>query len=132
MIVIKTEVKGEPDIPPFNRVFEYHDESDEEILFGSVKIIKEKLSKKLRLNTNETLTLYCGYVVDQLRAHKSTSIIEKSRPIIFSENVMIGVPETLRTISFEVILDNIPKKKLTLKGPILLSSHSMAVDRIKN
>lgn len=132
MIVIKTEVKGEPDIPPFNRVFEYYDESDEEILFGSVKIIKEKLSKKLRLNTNETLTLYCGYVVDQLRAHKSTSTIEKSRPIIFSENVMIGVPETLRTISFEVILDNIPKKKLTLKGPILLSSHSMAADRIKN
>jgi len=131
MIVIKAEVKGEPDIPPFNRVFEYHDESDEEILFGSVKIIKEKLSKKLRLNTNETLTLYCGYVVDQLRAHKSTSTIEKSPPIIFSENVMIGVPETIRTISFEVILDNIPKKKLTLKGPIE-SSHSMAVDRIKN
>ena len=125
MIVIKAEVKGEPDIPPSNRVFEYHDESDEEIFFGSVKIIKEKLSKKLRLNTNETLTLYCGYVVDQLRAHKSTSTIEKSRPIISSENVMIGVPETLRTISFEVILDNRRKKKITLQEPIP-SSYSMA------
>jgi urease gamma subunit len=118
MIVIKAEVKGEPDIPPFNRVFEYHDESDEEILFGSVKIIKEKLSKKLRLNTNETLALYCGYVVDQLRAHKSTDTIEKNAQIIFSENVMIGVAETLRTIALDVILDNSPKKKITLHEPI--------------
>jgi urease gamma subunit len=131
MIVIKTEVKGEPDIPPFNRVFEYLDKSDEEIFFGSVKTIREKLSKKLRLNTNETLALYCGYVVDQLRAHKSAGTIEKNAPIIFSENVMIGVPETLRTISFEVILDNSPKKKITLHEPIP-TSYTMAVDSTKN
>lgn len=118
MIVIKAEVRGEPDVPPFTRVFEYLDESDEEIFYGSIKLIKEKLSKKSRVNTNESLALYCGYVVDELRAHKSTDTIEKNAPIILSENVMIGVPETLRTISFEVILDNIPKKKVTLHEPI--------------
>ena len=118
MIVIKAEVKGEPDTPSFKRIFEYHDESDEEIFFGSVNIIREKLSKKLRLNTNESLALYCGYVVDQLRAHKSTDTIEKNAPIIFSENVMIGVAETLRTIALDVILDNSPKKKITLHEPI--------------
>ncbi len=118
MIVIKAEVKGEPDIPAVKRVFEYLNESDEEIFFGWVKIIREKLSKKLRLNTNESLALYCGYVVDELRAHKSTDTIEKNGSIIFSENVMIGVPETLRTISFEVVLDNSPKKNITLHEPI--------------
>ncbi|MFY9799247.1 MAG: urease subunit gamma [Candidatus Nitrosopolaris sp.] len=125
MIVIRAEVRGEPDVPPFTRVFEYLDESDEEIFYGSIKIIKEKLSKKLRVNTNESLALYCGYVVDELRAHKSTDTIEKNAPIILSENVMIGVPETLRTISFEVILDNIPKKKITLHEPIP-TSYTMA------
>ena len=131
MIVIKAEVKGEPDTPPFKRIFEYHDESDEEIFFGSVNIIREKLSKKLRLNTNETLALYCGYVVDQLRAHKSTDTIEKNAPIIFSENVMIGVAETLRTIALDVILDNSPKKKITLHEPIP-TSYTLAVDSTKN
>ncbi|MGB6589876.1 MAG: urease subunit gamma [Candidatus Nitrosopolaris sp.] len=125
MIVIRAEVRGEPDVPPFTRVFEYLDESDEEIFYGSIKIIKEKLSKKSRVNTNESLALYCGYVVDELRAHKSTDTIEKNAPIILSENVMIGVPETLRTISFEVILDNIPKKKITLHEPIP-TSYTMA------
>jgi urease gamma subunit len=121
MIVITAEVKGEPDVPPFKRVFEYVDKSDEEIFFGSVKILREKLSKKLRLNTNESLTLYCWYVVDQLRAHKSTDTIEKNASIIFSDSVMIGVPETLRKISFEVVLDNGPKKKITLHEPIQTS-----------
>jgi urease gamma subunit len=126
MIVIKAEVKGEPDTPPFKRIFEYHDESDEEIFFASLNMIREKLSKKLRLNTNETLALYCGYVAEQLRAHKSTDNIEKNAPVIFSENVMIGVAETLRTISFDVILDNSPKKKITLHEPIRTSVASIA------
>ncbi len=128
MIVIKAEVRGEPDVPPFTRVFEYLDESDEQIFFGSLKLIKEKLAKNLRINTNESLALYCGYVVDQLRARRSINSIENNAPIILSDKVMIGVPETLRTISFEVILDNFPKKKITFHEPIP-TSDTMAADR---
>jgi urease gamma subunit len=128
MIVIKAEVRGEPDVPPFTRVFEYLDESDEQIFFGSLKLIKEKLAKNLRINTNESLALYCGYVVDQLRARRSINSIENNAPIILSDKVMIGVPETLRTISFEVILDNFPKKKITFHEPIP-TSYTMAADR---
>ena len=129
MIVIKAEVRGEPDVPPFTRVFEYLDESDEQIFFGSLKLIKEKLAKNLRINTNESLALYCGYVVDQLRARRSINSIENNAPIILSDKVMIGVPETLRTISFEVILDNFPKKKITFHEPIP-TSYTIASDRI--
>lgn len=128
MIVIKAEVKGEPDVPPFTRVFEYLDESGEQIFFGSLKLIKEKLSKNLRINTNESLALYCGYVVDQLRACRSIDSIENNAPIISFDKVMIGVPETLRRISFEVILDNFPKKKITLHEPIP-TSYKMPADR---
>jgi urease subunit gamma len=128
MILIKAEVKGEFDVPPFTRVFEYRDKFDEKILFGSLEKIKAKLAKNLRINTNESLALYCGYVVDQLRARISIESIENNAAkILLPDKVMIGVPETLRRISFEVILDNFPKKKLTFHEPIPTSHYTLAV-----
>jgi urease gamma subunit len=128
MILIKAEVKGEFDVPPFTRVFEYRDKFDEQILFGSLEKIKAKLAKNLRINTNESLALYCGYVVDQLRARISIESIENNAAkILLPDKVMIGVPETLRRISFEVILDNFPKKKLSFHEPIPTSHYKLAV-----
>jgi urease gamma subunit len=128
MILIKAMVKGESDVPPFTRVFEYRDKFDEQILFGSLEKIKAKLAKNLRINTNESLALYCGYVVDQLRARISIESIENNAAkILLPDKVMIGVPETLRRISFEVILDNFPKKKLSFHEPIPTSHYKLAV-----
>lgn len=128
MILIKAVVKGESDVPPFTRVFEYRDKFDEQILFGLLEKIKDKLAKNLRINTNESLTLYCGYIVDQLRAHISIESIEnKAAKILLPEKVMIGVPETLRGICFEVILDNYPKKKLSFHEPIPTNHYTLAV-----
>ncbi|MFZ0515230.1 MAG: hypothetical protein WAM14_26775 [Candidatus Nitrosopolaris sp.] len=45
MILIKAEVKGEPDVPPFTRVFEYPDKSDEQIFFGFLELIKKNLQR---------------------------------------------------------------------------------------
>jgi urease gamma subunit len=130
MILIKAEVKGEPDLPPFARIFEYPNKSDEQIFFESLELIKHILAKNLRINTNESLALYCGYIVDRLRAHISIDSIEKnSRTILFTDKVMIGVPETLRIISFEVILDNSPKKKISIREPIPTARLSMGLDR---
>jgi urease gamma subunit len=78
MILIKAKVKGESDVPPFTRVFEYRDKFDEQIFFDSLEIIKDKLARNLRINTNESPALYCGYVVDQLRARISIESIEKN------------------------------------------------------
>ena len=130
MILIKAEVKGEPDVPRFARIFEYRNKSDEQIFFDSLELIKEKLAKNLRINTNESLALYCGYIVDQLRARISINSIEKnSRTILLTDKVMIGVPETLRIISFEVILDNSPNKKISFREPIPTARFSMGLDR---
>jgi len=126
MILIKAEIKGEPDVPPFTRFFEYPDESDEQIFFRSLELIKEKLSKNLRINTNESLALYCGYVVNQLRASRSIDSIENNAAkILEPDNVMIGVPETLRRISFEVILDNLTIRKILFREPILATSYQL-------
>jgi urease subunit gamma len=128
MIIIKAKVKGESDVPPFTRIFEYRDKFDEQIFFDSLEIIKDKLARNLRINTNESLALYCGYVVDQLRARISIESIEKNAvKILLPDKVMIGVPETLRRISLEVILDNFPKKRLSFHEPIPTSHYTLEV-----
>lgn len=107
MIYAKAVIKGEDDTPPFIRLFEYPDESDELIFFNSIKMIKEKLSKNLKININECLMVYCAYIIEELHANKSINSIEENAAKVLSVNqVMIGVPESLRKITFEVKLDN--------------------------
>ena len=124
MINIKAQVKGEPDAPPLIRVFEYKDKSDDLIFYSTVEIIKQKIARNLKINANESLIMYCAYVVSELRAHKSINSIEKNASKILStDKVMIGVPETLRKITFEAMVDNMPKKQITLDEPMPTSSY---------
>ena len=124
MIDIKAEIKGEPDAPPLIRVFEYKDKSDDLIFYSTVEIIKQKIARNLKINANESLIMYCAYIVSELRAHKSINSIEKNASKILStDKVMIGVPETLRKIRFEAMIDNMPKKQITLDEPMPTSSY---------
>jgi urease gamma subunit len=123
MIHAKAVIKGEPDTPPFIMVFQYADKSDEQIFYTSVEMIKAKLAKNLKINTNESLVLYCAYVVDAIRARKSVNNIEKNVSKILSDKrVMIGVPETLGKITFEAKIDKYPKKQITFDKPIPLTN----------
>ncbi len=119
MICLKAQIKGEPDVPPIIRVFEYANSSDEVIFYNSVEIIREKITKRLKINTNEALVVFCAYVVDQLRARKSVNSIRKNASKILSnQDVMIGVPETLRKIKFEARVDKLAKKEIMFNEPI--------------
>jgi urease subunit gamma len=123
MIHVKAVVKGEPDTLPFTMVFQYTDVSDELVFYNSVKIIREKLAKNLKINTNESLVIYCAYVVSAVRAHESVSKIESDGSKILSDKeVMIGVPETLSKITFEATIDNFSKKQISFDNPILITS----------
>jgi urease gamma subunit len=118
MIHIKLTVKGEPDTTPFRHTFFYADESDEKLFYNSVNMIKEKLDKNLKININESLVIYCAYVIETI------SIIERNAQKILSpEKVMIGVPESLRKIVFEVKIDKLPKRRLILREPITIRSN---------
>ena len=124
MINVKAKIEGEPDVAPFIRVFEYRDKSDDLIFYSMVDRIKEKLAQNLKINTNESLLFYCAYVVSELRAHKSIDSIEKNASRILStDKVMIGVPETLRKVTFEAIVDDMPKKQITCDEPMPTSSY---------
>jgi urease gamma subunit len=127
MIDIKVTVKGESDTAPFTRIFSYAAKSDEQVFYNKVEVIKEKLDKNLRININESLVIYCAYVVSELRARKTISIIErKAQKILHPRKVMIGVPESLRKITFEAKIDKLPKRHITLKEPITTSNYILA------
>ena len=132
MIHQKIEVKGEPDVPPFTRIFEHGDKTDEQIFFNSVGIVKEKLARNLKINTNEALIVYCAYVVSELRAGKPKGTIEKnSSKILSTDNVMIGVPETLRKITIEARIDNLQKTHITFNEPIPTSNCILSTNKVR-
>jgi urease subunit gamma len=122
MIQIKVTFKGEPDVPAATKVFD----SDEQIFFSSARMIEEKIRRNMKINTNEALVIYCSYVVKSIRAGKKAGEIRNGAARVLSaDNVMIGVPETLQEITFEVI-DSRRARKITLKNPIPASSYIMA------
>ena len=127
MIRITAVVKGEPDAAPFTQTFFYADKSDERVFFNSVSMIKEKLDKNFRINVNESLTIYCAYIVNELRNRKPARAIEKNaQKILPVEKVMIGVPETLRQVTFEAKIDKLPNERIILKEPIPTSNYVLA------
>jgi len=130
MIHLKIEVKGEPDVPPLTRVFEHGDKTDEQIFFNSVDIVKEKLTQNLKINTNEALLVYSVYIVSELRSGRHKDVIEKnSSKVLSAHNVMIGVPETLRKITFEATIDNLPKEIITFEEPIPISGYILTTEQ---
>ena len=123
MINVRAIVKGEPDTFPFTMDFQYPSSSDERIFYESVQIIKEKSKGKLKLNVNESLVLFCAYIVSSLRENRSTQTIEdRGSKILSADEVMIGVPETLRRITFDALVDNLPRMKIILDQPIPLTN----------
>ena len=124
MIYIKITVKGEPDTSPFTKVYQYSSKSDEEIFINSAILIKDRLDKNLKININEAILVYSSFIVSELRDNIPIEQIQKNASQLLSpEQVMIGVPETLRTMSFEVMLDDGYMKFIVLNTPIQISDY---------
>lgn len=125
MIRIETVVKGESDLS-FTKLFEFRDE-DETIFHNVVEIVMDKLSKNLKLNVNEALLTYCAHIVSEIRSNKSElEIVNNSSKILTRDNVLIGVPESLREITFNIAIDDFPKKIINYFEPIPTASYIMA------
>jgi urease gamma subunit len=124
MIHIKALIEGEPDTLPFTRIFELRDTIDEKIFFESVKTIKQKLSRNLRINTNECLIIFCDYIINEILAKHTVSFIAKNASKLLSEKqIMIGVSETLRRITFEVLIDKTTKKEIIIENALPKSNY---------
>jgi len=119
LIHIKITVQGEPDVSPFTSIFQYSTKTDEEIFMNSAIMIKDRLNSNLKININEAIVVYSALIVSELRNGKSIEQIQKNASCLLNpEQVMIGVPETLRKISFEVTLDDNSMKLIILNTPI--------------
>ena len=124
MIYIKITVKGEPDTSPFTKVYQYSSKSDEEIFINSAIMTKDRLDKNLKININEAILVYSSFIVSELRNDILIEQIQKNASQLLSpEQVMIGVPETLRKMSFEVMLDDKYMKFIVLNTPIQISDY---------
>ena len=123
MIKIKAIIKGEEDIPPLTKIFEY-DTNSENIFFNGVQIIQTRLSQHLRININETLMLFSGFITSEVRNGKSALEIEVNlSKILRPEQVMIGVPESIRKVSFEANIDDKPSIVISLVEPIQITDY---------
>ena len=111
---------------PFTKIFDY-DSDSEKIFFSGVEVIKSRLSQNLRININETLMLYTAIIVSKLRSGKSIpEIKEMVHSFLSPENVMIGVPESMRKVVFEAKIDEKPKQVITLTEPIPTTDYILA------
>lgn len=124
LIDIRITIQGEPDTAPILRIFQFHNSTDYIILENSIKTIENKISKKMRININETLNIYLNYIINQLRLNKkSNEIISNLSKLLSPDQVMIGVPESLRKISFKINAEKKQKLNITITEPISTTSY---------
>ena len=120
-------VQGDPDTVPFTRIFRFCNKADYIILSKLIKSINDKLSKDMRINLNETLHIYLNYIIKELRLHRKTNeMITNASTLLTPDQVMIGVPESLRKISFNVVMPNSQRLKITIKEPISTTGYILA------
>ena len=104
---------------PLTRVYYFDDGTDEQIFFNSIATIKEKISKGMRINVNEVLLMYLDYFIQAFHSGKKVcNIVNDASNVLTPDQVMIGVPESLREIKFALVAHNIPKQLFVLLKPI--------------
>jgi len=120
---IEVLVQGEPDVKPFTQIF-YYEKSDKDIFFESTQLIKKRLLNNLRLNINETLGLFVAYITTSLDECKTISEIQKHIPkLLLPHQVMIGVPESLRKLTFRITTNDNGSELISITTPICINQY---------
>ena len=115
----KVTVKGEPDTPPLTKDFCFDGEIDLKVLSNSVKIITDKLSNGARINVNEYLLIYLDYLISGFESNLEVNdMMIHVSTMLSNKQVMIGVPESLREITFDINGDKISTNQIVLTNPI--------------
>ena len=126
---IEVLIQGDPDIKPFTKTFQYEKE-DEDIFIESAQLIKKRPSNNVRLNIDETIELFITYVVSSINEQKTYSEIRKNIPDLLSPNqVMIGVPETLRELTFTITTNQMNLESISVSTPIKINPYFLHEQR---
>ena len=120
---IEVSIQGDPDIKPFTKIFHY-EKSDEPIFLESTQLIKKRLLNNMRLNINEALGLFVAYVITSLNERKTISEIQKHIPELLSPHqVMIGVPEGMRKLTFTITTNGNNSEQISITTPIRIDQY---------
>ena len=120
---IELLVQGDPDIKPQTKIF-YYNKSDDLIFQESTRVIKKRLENNLRLNVDETLWLFVAFIITSINEGKSTNEISKHLPQLLGTNqVMIGVPESLRKLTFLISKNGKQSDFLSISSPIRINQY---------
>ncbi|MCH8915613.1 MAG: urease subunit gamma [Thaumarchaeota archaeon] len=120
---IEVSIQGDPDIKPFTKIF-YYEKSDELIFFESTQLTKNRLLNNMRLNINEVLGLFVAYVITSLNEHKTIKEIQKQIPkLLLPHQVMIGVPEGLRKLTFTITTNGNNSEQISITTPIRIDQY---------
>lgn len=126
MIDVKVTIVGEPDTQPLTKDFHFTHEVDMQVLSNSVETISEKLSKGSGINVNEVILVYLHYLTQGFRSGRDVDdMLLSLLTLLSNDQVMIGVPESLREINFDIITDYFPSKQIVLRNPIPPSTHDL-------
>lgn len=117
MLQITVTAIGEPDATPLVRRYQFLHGSDD-ILAASLAKVKDTLARRRRVNINDALLLYGGYVAEMSRRGTDRREIARSVSLLLSEDqVMIGVAEMTRTVTVEADVNG-HISKVTMSSPI--------------
>ena len=112
---ITITIHGEPDLLPYKKRFQFQ-KPDDEVFVASCEKIKKMLARHQKININETLLLFAGFVVSHIMEGKEGTASQEALSILSAEQVMMGVPEMLQRLDFEVALDK--KYTVSIHRPI--------------
>lgn len=120
---IEVLVQGDPDVQRFTKIF-HHEKVDEDIFVESAQLIKKRLLNNVRLNIDETLELFVTCIVASLNENKTLSEIQEYIPeLLLPNQVMIGVPEALRKLTFIITTNYIDEESISVSTPITINPY---------
>jgi urease gamma subunit len=93
--------------PPTQKQFLLRDNIDEVIFYNTYKVIKTKVDRRLRINLDESVWLYCAYIIKHIRLGEDTNkIIDGLSKLLTKDIVMVGVSEIMSKTNFEITIDD--------------------------
>ena len=107
------------------RMYEF-DSCQDAVFLASVNNVKSMLGRGMKINLDQTLLLFGFTVADAAMNTISKDKIRNTISKMLSHNnVMIGVPEMLQNIQFEIIHDGMKVIAISITSPIAIPEYNL-------
>lgn len=104
MISLKIKCLGI--IPPLQKQFFLYDYLDEIIFFNTFVKISSKIKRGLRINLDESIWLYSGYIIMESKfGNNFVNMLDNISKLLTEDMVMIGVSDIMKDVYFEIALE---------------------------